>query len=177
MKDLIIQYPKIFYSILTIITLLIFRLIINKTIRKVGKINDYKNARTKLIIKYFNIIMSIVAFLVLSLIWGVDFRNLGLFFSSVFAVIGIALFAQWSIISNITSGVILFFSFPFKIGDKIRIQDKDFPLDATIEDIRAFNVNLRTDEGELVTYPTSLFLQKAITVLNPENQDDGSESV
>src|SRR5690606_40835191 len=109
MKDLIIQYPKIFYSILTIITLLIFRLIINKTIRKVGRINDYKNARTKLIIKYFNIIMSIVAFLVLSLIWGVDFRNLGLFFSSVFAVIGIALFAQWSIISNITSVVIIFF--------------------------------------------------------------------
>jgi len=118
--------------------------------------------------------MSIVAFLVLSLIWGVDFRNLGLFFSSVFAVIGIALFAQWSIISNITSGVILFFSFPFKIGDKIRIQDKDFPLDATIEDIRAFNVNLRTDQGELVTYPTSLFLQRAITVLNPESHDDGS---
>jgi hypothetical protein len=26
------------------------------------------------------------------------------------------MFAQWSILSNITSGIILFFSFPFKIG-------------------------------------------------------------
>jgi len=177
MKEIIIQNKEIIYSFLTIIILLILRLIINKTIRKIGKINDYKNARTKLIIRYFNILMLLLAFIVLSFIWGIDFRNLGLFFSSVFAVIGIALFAQWSIISNITSGVILFFAFPFKIGDKIRIQDKDFPLDATIEDIRAFNVNLRTDEGELVTYPTSLFLQKAVTVLNPDNQDDGSESV
>lgn len=177
MKEIIIQNKEILYSFLTIIILLILRLVINKTIRKIGKINDYKNARTKLIIRYFNILMLLLAFIVLSFIWGIDFRNLGLFFSSVFAVIGIALFAQWSIISNITSGVILFFAFPFKIGDKIRIQDKDFPLDATIEDIRAFNVNLRTDEGELVTYPTSLFLQKAVTVLNPDNQDDGSESV
>lgn len=177
MKEIIIQNKEIIYSFLTIIILLILRLVINKTIRKIGKINDYKNARTKLIIRYFNILMLLLAFIVLSFIWGIDFRNLGLFFSSVFAVIGIALFAQWSIISNITSGVILFFAFPFKIGDKIRIQDKDFPLDATIEDIRAFNVNLRTDEGELVTYPTSLFLQKAVTVLNPDNQDDGSESV
>src|SRR5690606_25317372 len=177
MKEIIIQNKEIIYSFLTIIILLILRLIINKTIRKIGKINVYKNDRTQLIIRYFNILMLLLAFIVLSFIWCIDFRNLGLFFSSVFAVIGIALFAQWSIISNITSGVILFFAFPFKIGDKIRIQDKDFPLDATIEDIRAFNVNLRTDEGELVTYPTSLFLQKAVTVLNPDNQDDGSESV
>ena len=177
MKEIIIQNKEILYSFLTIIILLILRLVINKTIRKIGKINDYKNARTKLIIRYFNILMLLLAFIVLSFIWSIDFRNLGLFFSSVFAVIGIALFAQWSIISNITSGVILFFAFPFKIGDKIRIQDKDFPVDATIEDIRAFNVNLRTDEDELVTYPTSLFLQKAITVLNSESHDDGSESV
>jgi hypothetical protein len=60
---------------------------------------------------------------------------------------GVAMFAQWSILSNITSGIILFF-FPFKIGDVIRIHDKDFPIEAEIEDIRAFHVALKTKDGE-----------------------------
>uniref|UniRef100_UPI003744309F mechanosensitive ion channel domain-containing protein n=1 Tax=Mesohalobacter halotolerans TaxID=1883405 RepID=UPI003744309F len=85
-------------------------------------------------------------------------------FSSVFAIIGIGLFAIWSILSNVTAGVILYFYYPFKIGDKIKILDKDFPLEATIEDIKAFQIHLRTDEGDLVTYPNNLILQKSISM-------------
>jgi small-conductance mechanosensitive channel len=65
------------------------------------------------------------------------------------------MFAQWSILSNITSGI-LFFSFPFKI-DIIRIHDKDFPIVAEIEDIRAFHVALKTKEGEMIIYPNNFF--------------------
>ncbi len=89
--------------------------------------------------------------------------------SSITTVIGVAMFAQWSILSNITSGIILFFFFPFKIGDIIRINDKDFPVQGEIEDINAFHINLRSSNGELSTYPNNLLLQKGITVLNPRN--------
>jgi small-conductance mechanosensitive channel len=66
------------------------------------------------------------------------------------------MFAQWSILSNITSGVILF-SFPFKIGDIIKIHDKDFPITAEIEDILAFHVSLRTADGEMIIQTISFF--------------------
>ena len=85
--------------------------------------------------------------------------------SSVATVIGVAMFAQWSILSNITSGIILFFSFPFKIGDVIIIHDKDFPEEGEIEDIGAFHVTLRSKEGETVIYPNNLFFQKGISII------------
>lgn len=59
----------------------------------------------------------------------------------------------------------MFFAFPFKIGDRIRIQDKDFPIEAEIDDIKAFHTILITAEGERISYPNNLFLQKAVVVL------------
>ena len=81
------------------------------------------------------------------------------------------MFAQWSILSNITSGIILFFFFPFKIGDVIKIHDKDFPIQAEIEDINAFHVNLKTIDGERITYPNNLLLQKGISIIDPKIDD------
>ena len=92
-------------------------------------------------------------------------------FSSVFAVIGIGLFAVWSILSNVTSGIVMFFSFPYKIGDKIHIHDKDFEIIGVIEDIRSFQMHLRLENGDLVTYPNNLMLQKAITLLEKDAFD------
>ena len=83
-----------------------------------------------------------------------------------------ALFAIWSILSNVTSGVIMFFSFPYKVGDKIKIHDKDYPIVAVIEDIRAFQLHLREDSGDLVTYPNNLILQKAVTLVEKDAIED-----
>ena len=35
-----------------------------------------------------------------------------------------------------------------------------------IEDIRAFHVSLRKDNGELLVYPNNLMMQKAVTLLS-----------
>ena len=78
---------------------------------------------------------------------------------------GVASFAQWSILSNITAGIIIFFSYPFKIGDKIKIHDKDFPIEGEIDDIKAFYIVLRTIDGEMITYPNNLLMQKGISVV------------
>jgi hypothetical protein len=56
--------------------------------------------------------------------------------------VGVAMFAQWSILSNITSGVILFFSFLLKL-----VMIKIF-LSKAEKDIGAFHVYLKTREGE-----------------------------
>ena len=100
------------------------------------------------------------------IIWGVDVRNLGVIVSSIFAVIGVAFFAQWSILSNITSGVILFFTFPYKSGDRIMIHDKEYEYVGIIEDIKTFHIVILNDAGQRITYPNSLVLQKGVSILN-----------
>jgi small-conductance mechanosensitive channel len=155
-------------SLILLIGLLITKFITTKAIRKVGKISDLNKSRTKLIIKYTSVGITVVGFVALLIIWGVKLKDLSLVLSSFFAVLGVALFATWSILSNVTAGIILFFSFPFKIGYKIKIQDDDFPLEAVITDVRAFYIELKTDEGYLVTYPNNLFLQKGVALISKQ---------
>tara|TARA_R110002051_G_scaffold127873_6_gene201531 strand:- start:2661 stop:3212 length:552 start_codon:yes stop_codon:yes gene_type:complete len=169
---------EILRSIITIIVVLILKLIFTKAARKVGKIGDFNKVRTNLIIKYISIVLTIITFGVLTLIWNIYFKDLGALLASIFAVIGVALFAQWSILSNITAGVIIFFSYPFKIGNTIRIFDKeiheaDKNAEETyvIEDIRAFHLHLRRSNGEILTYPNSLVLQKGISLVHTYNDD------
>ncbi|MBC8524735.1 MAG: hypothetical protein ISR54_05015 [Chlorobium phaeobacteroides] len=59
----------------------------------------------------------------LVLIWGIDLQAALVILSSMFAVVGVGLFAGWSILSNITASFVIFFSAPCKIGDTIRIVD------------------------------------------------------
>jgi len=155
-------------SLILLIGLLITKFITTKAIRKVGKISDLNKSRTKLIIKYTSVGITIIGFVALLIIWGVKLKDLSLMLSSFFAVLGVALFATWSILSNVTAGIILFFSFPFKIGDRIKIQDDDFSLEAIITDVRAFYIELKTDEGYLVTYPNNLFLQKGVALISKQ---------
>tara|TARA_B100000929_G_C15377639_1_gene376647 strand:+ start:286 stop:504 length:219 start_codon:yes stop_codon:yes gene_type:complete len=72
----------------------------------------------------------------------------------------------------------MFFSFPYKIGDTIKIHDKDMPIEAEIEDIKAFHLHLRTGDGELITYPNNLMLQKAVSLIERDRRnDDGKEAL
>lgn len=176
-----IYQSELLWTVITLVTLVIFRFIGNKTVRRIEKVNNFVKARALLISKYTSILLTFLGVAALTFIWGVNLREIGVLFSSVFAVIGVALFAQWSIISNITAGVILFFSFPFKIGDRIKIMDKEImdneqegPTPYTIEDIRAFHVHLRKDNGELLTYPNNMMLQKGVTLIHTF---DGSEEI
>jgi len=155
------------YSFTGILVILIVRSILINLVKKFGITYNKLETRTKLIIKHINLASLFTIVLVNFMIWGIDFQDIGLVFSSVFAVIGVAFFAQWSILSNVTSGIIMFFTFPFKIGDRIKIHDKDFTTETLyIEDIRTFQMVLRTDNGELLTYPNSLILQKGVTMIS-----------
>jgi small-conductance mechanosensitive channel len=150
---------------------IITNLVIRFLIRRIGKRSNINKVRIKLINRYITVGLLLIVALIESFILGAEAEDLALVFSSVFAILGIALFAIWSILSNVTSGIIMFFSFPYKVGDKIMIHDKDFPIEAIIEDIRAFQLHLRLDNGDLVTYPNNLILQKAVTLIKKDAFD------
>jgi small-conductance mechanosensitive channel len=148
------------------------RTIVSKIVRRYAKTSQIIERRTNLVIKYINILINILALITLILIWGVQAKDIFITLSSIATVIGVAMFAQWSILSNISSGIILFFSFPFKIGDVILIHDKDFLEEGEIEDIGAFHVTLRSKEGEVIIYPNNLFFQKGISIMKKPHIDN-----
>jgi small-conductance mechanosensitive channel len=148
-----------------LILVMFSRIVVSKLVRSFAKRSQKLEHRTRLVIKYIHLLINILAAFALIIIWGVETKDIFITLSSITTVIGVAMFAQWSILSNITSGIILFFSFPFKIGDIILIHDKDFPIEAEIEDIRAFHVYLKDKEGQMIVYPNNLLLQKGISVV------------
>lgn len=156
-------------SMVALLVLLISRFIVTKLVRRYATSSQIIEKRANLVIKYLHILLGILALMGLIVIWGVDKKTIFLTISSITTVVGVAMFATWSILSNISAGVILFFFFPFRIGDTIKIHDKDFPIEAEIEDINAFHVLLVTAEGEKITYPNNLLLQKGISVCSKLN--------
>lgn len=178
LEELFFEHQRqIVFTIITLIALTIFQFILKKMAKKVGRKSEIQVTRTRLMFKYINILVVLIAVFLLLLSWDYTISELSLLFSSVFAVLGVALFAIWSILSNVTAGIILFFSFPYKIGNKIRIHDKDLPVEAIIEDIKAFHLHLRTSDGELITYPNNLILQKAVSLVEREHSDEGKDAI
>ncbi|MBT8263316.1 MAG: mechanosensitive ion channel [Bacteroidia bacterium] len=164
--------PELLQSAIIILFHVIVRWILVRIIRRFAKRSEKVEHRTGLIVKYINLAIIFLIIFGLILIWGVEFTDVGWVMSSVFAVIGIGFFAQWSILSNITSGIIMFFTFPYKIGDFIIIHDKEYDFEGTIDDIKGFHIVIKTKSGEIITYPNSLMLQKGVTVIKPDDIDN-----
>ncbi|MGL2994503.1 mechanosensitive ion channel domain-containing protein [Flavobacterium sp. TSSA_36] len=158
-------------TFILLIVVVICRTLVSKIVRRYAKSSEIIEKRTNLVIKYIHILITILAIIFLIVIWGVQAKDIFITISSVATVIGVAMFAQWSILSNITAGIILFFSFPFKIGDMIQIHDKEYLIEGEIEDIGAYHVTIRSKEGEIVIYPNNLFFQKGISIKKRNNSD------
>lgn len=157
---------EIIISVALVVILIILRVLSTKLVRSFAKTSSKIEYRTNLVTKYIHLLIHILVIISLIITWGVKAKDIVLAVSSIATVVGVAMVAQWSILSNITSGVILFFSFPFKIGDSIRIHDKDFPIIGVIEDIAAFHIVLKTTDGEQVVYPNNLLFQKGISIFH-----------
>ena len=108
--------------------------------------------------------ISITGVVLLAGIWGFKQKEIAAFVSTVLTALGIAFFAQWSLLSNITSSIILFFNHPLKLGDTIKVLDKDYPFEGEITELTYFFVHLKTVEGEIITIPNSMILQKSISI-------------
>jgi len=112
-----------------------------------------------------------LAVVVIAAIWGVNQSQLILFISSFLTVLGIAFFAQWSLLAKVTAGLILFLNHPLRLGDRIKIMDKDYNIEGRVDDITYFFLHIRMDNGEKITIPNSVVLQKTISIMTkPENQ-------
>lgn len=155
------------YSIKTLILLAITLLIryfagkaVNKFLNNFS--GDFKRKRVSL--RIINLFLSIFFILVFAAIWNIETKDLIVFFTSTITVIGIAFFANWSILSNITASLILYFNHPLNIGETLRIYDKEFDVEGELVDLSFFFMYVRSAEGFLITIPTSAVLNKTVII-------------
>jgi MscS family membrane protein len=158
-------YLQVIISGILLLTYIAVNRILSGLIKKYGRKNDISMPRVIYTIKYFQFILAIFFLLLLGITWDISFEGLSVYFISFFTVAGIGLFANWSILSNITSAIILFFNFPYRIGDRIRIMDGDNSVEGIITDLNMFSLLIKNDEGQLITFPNNLTLQKAIVLI------------
>jgi small-conductance mechanosensitive channel len=161
---------KVLIFIAIVSALIISIRFFNTLITRYGDNKGVSLYRVKYISKTINIALITFFTILLINVSGFEYSQISIFLSSVFAVIGVALFAQWSILSNITASLIIFFGFPYRVGDKIKVMDKDDDISGVIEEITLFHV-LINREGELITYPNSLMLQKGV-IKNPKSSSE-----
>lgn len=137
-----------------------------KSLGRIQKKYDYSKYRIRPIQKSINFFNFVTLVTVVTAIWGVQQENILTFITSFLTVVGIALVAQWSILSNISSAIIIFISHPIKLGESISIIDKEFDIKGQVSDIGLFYVILKTDTNEKIVIPNNVFLQKATKIIS-----------
>jgi small-conductance mechanosensitive channel len=142
----------------------ITKVFVNNTLKQ----THLQRGRRKMVIKAVHLLSFLTSIILLSAIWGLEQSEIAVFVGTILTALGIAFFAQWSLLSNITSSLLLFFNHPVKIGDTIKILDKECPLEGEVSDLTYFFIHLKNEKGETITIPNSLILQKTILVVEKD---------
>ncbi len=156
--------PQVISTAVAIALFWLAKFATGKLVMNYGRRKQKAEIRRKQMRQVIFILYNILFVFVVMVIWGVQPKNLLITVTSVMAFLGVALFAQWSILSNVSASIIMYFGAPYRVGDRIRILDKDAPIDAVIENIQTFYTHIRTTDNELIVLPNNLFLQKIIAI-------------
>lgn len=156
-----LEFQLLVTVILVALSLLI-KILATKSVNRFLAHFDFDLKRKRITVRIINLFLWIFIAIVLAGIWNINKEGLVVFITSIITVMGVAFFAQWSILSNITASLILFFNHPMKIGETIHILDKEYDIEGELVDISFFFMYIKTKENHLVTIPTSVVLAKTI---------------
>ena len=133
------------HTAILIAFVIIVKLFAGKAVNRILVRLDNDLKRKKITMRIINLFSLIFIIIGLAAIWNIDRSQLMVFITSLITVLGIAFFAQWSILSNITSSLILFFNHPVKIGQRIRVLDKEYNIEGKLIDISFYFLYIKTD--------------------------------
>lgn len=163
------SWNELFLAAAIIVVYWIVRKNLHVFVERIGLQKRIEAKRIKYVSAVLQLITTIALFICLGFVLGLRYADLSIFFGSVVAVVGVALFAQWSILSNITASVIVFFFFPYRVGDYIKVLDGDDSAEGEVLEISLFHVILDTGDDNLITYPNTLVFQKAVKIVRRQN--------
>lgn len=158
------SYPlgRIGLSIGIFLLIYLVRRLSVKVIFRRALVHNFDESRISTVKRIIRIVLNILFVIILGIIWEISLEGLSIYVASIFTVVGVGLFATWSIVSNITASVILFFFFPFRIGSKVKIIDGDNSIEGTVLGLSFFSIQIALEDGTEVYYPNNLAIQKGI---------------
>lgn len=143
-----------------VILYFVFKSVINNFLKK----TQLERGRRKMAIRTAQLFSTLTAIVLLTGVWGFKQNEIALFASSILTALGIAFFAQWSLLTNITSSILIFFNHPVKLGDTIKALHKDYQFEGEVVELNYFFVHLKTKDNEVVTIPNSHFFDKSFSI-------------
>ncbi|GAM60443.1 small-conductance mechanosensitive channel [Vibrio ishigakensis] len=164
----VIKEHHLVLAVLFFIVYRVLRRFTSSTINVLAKHKSVSASRTAFIIRCFNIFYLLILTATFLIVSGIGYGNFAIFISSVFTVVGVGFIAQWSILSNVTASFLIFFVFPYRIGDYIVVADGEGN-EGTLLEIKIFHTLIKHPEGNIITYPNALLLQKSVTKVASNN--------
>jgi small-conductance mechanosensitive channel len=155
---------QFFETALVVAFLILVKIVARNSINKILSKFDFGVERKRISHKIVNLFITLFALIFLAGIWNIDRSQLMVFITSTITLVGVGFIAQWSILANVTSSLILFFNHPMKLGQEIQVLDKEYDINGTLIDISFFFLYIKTDEGETITIPNSVVLNKVIKI-------------
>ena len=155
---------QILESVIVFFTFVTIKLLIKYFVRMTVLNSYFKNVERKDILKIINLFLFVIFCIIMIAIWSVKQSQILVFVSSILTVLGVALFAEMSILSNLTACVILFFQHPIKIGDTIKITSEGQEIEGELADISYFFIFIKTPDKGTLTIPNSLLLKSSFLI-------------
>jgi len=112
---------------------------------------------------------SIISITIILFVWGFDFKGLLTLSASLLAITGVALFASWSVLSNVTAFFLLLANKSYRRGDFVRIINIDNYVEGYISEINLFSTKLISENREIIIYPNNLLVAFPI-IINPKDR-------
>lgn len=147
----------------------LFRLLAGPKIREQAEQGRLKDNSISKALSALNILLTVGAIASAMLVWGVDFKGLLAVSASILALTGVALFAGWSILSNVTAFFLLLAHNSYRRGNFIRVLDGDNFIEGYISEIHLFNTKLISESREVIIYPNNLLVARP-TMVNPRDR-------
>ena len=161
------NFIKMGLTIILVIVVFLLKALSKKRLIKLSAIYSYEPHRLSLVRKTIAIAFWIALIFLTLIIWGINLNNVWVYLGGFLSVVAIELFAVWSILSNIISGIFIFIMNPFKIGSKIKPYDPE--VQATVVNINLMFTELEDDDG-IFNVPNNTFFQKTVKGINAEKK-------
>ncbi|WP_404342612.1 mechanosensitive ion channel domain-containing protein [Pseudoalteromonas mariniglutinosa] len=162
--DILSTQYKLVVTVLAIVLFPLLRKFAKKLLEKAikGTADPHRKYRAELLI---NIILAIILLCLLLVFWGIELRGLLVLGSSLFAMLGVALFAAWSLLSNLTSFLLMLIQNDCRVGFWVRVIDGANFIEGRIIEMGLMNVVLEHIDGHRVIYPNNIFVTRPVMVL------------
>lgn len=156
---------RIFETVIAIGLFFIIRAVLRSIVRATLLRSVFKSKEEREINRLLGALLYLILAVSLAAIWGVEQGEILIFATSVITVLGVAFFAEMSILSNVTACLVLFFQHPVKLGDRIRVFDGEQWVEGELMDITYFFVFIRTDGQGTISLPNAILLKNAFHII------------